>query len=100
MMLRYGLLVLVLVACLTPGGVAAPDLLNVKASLTGVVLADGIVAPGADVADGEPLVYVRTATEPRAVAATAPRDGTVREVLVKPGQRIERGAVIIRLEPK
>lgn len=100
MMSRYGLLVLVLVACLTAGGSAAPAVLDVKASLAGVVLPDGIVALGVQVDDGEPLVYVRTATEPRAVAATAPRDGVVKEVLVRPGQRIERGAVIVRLEPK
>ena len=74
--------------------------MEVKARLAGVVLAEGIVDVGAQVADGQPLLYVQTATQAKSVAATAPRDGTVREVLVRPGQRVERGQVIVRLEPK
>ncbi len=99
-MWRSGVLVLVVVALLAAGGTAGPAVMEVKASLAGIVLAEGTVEVGATVEDGQPLVYVRTATQPRAVAATAPRDGVVREVLVRPGQRIERGDVIVRLEPK
>jgi len=50
---------------------------------------------------GQPLVYVRTAlTGTVSVAARAPHGGSVREVLVKPGQQLERGAVVVRLQPK
>lgn len=82
---------------------AAPRtaLLEVKSSLSGTVLVDDLVAEGTQVTDGQPLVYVRTAlTGTKSVAARAPRDGTVREVLVRAGQRIERGDVLVRLEPK
>jgi biotin carboxyl carrier protein len=82
---------------------AAPRtaLLEVKSSLSGTVLVDDLVAEGTQVTDGPPLVYVRTAlTGTKSVAARAPRDGTVREVLVRAGQRIERGDVLVRLEPK
>ncbi len=99
-MKRSGVLALILVAFVAAGGSAAPAVMEVKASLAGVVLAEGIVDIGAQVADGQPLLYVQTATQAKAVAATAPRDGTVREVLVRPGQRVERGQVIVRLEPK
>ncbi len=99
-MWRTGVLVLVVVAVLAAGGTAGPAVMDVKASLAGIVLAEGIVEVGATVVDGEPLVYVRTTTQPSTVAATAPRDGVVREILVRPGQRIERGDVIVRLEPK
>ena len=55
---------------------------------------------GEVVRDGDPLVYVRTLVG-RGVAARAPVDGTVVEVLVRPGQVIrERGTVVVRLNPK
>jgi len=80
---------------------AAPALLDVKSTLAGTVLADELAQEGMRVEDGQPLVYVRTAlTGARAVAARAPRDGVVREVLVKPGQRVEQGDVVVRLEPR
>ncbi len=99
-MRRYGLGTIVLVAVLAAGVIAAPPVLEVKASLTGVVLEEGLVKEGTEVTDGQPLVYVQTATRSMAVAATAPRDGIVVTVLVRPGQRLERGQVIVRLMPK
>ncbi len=99
-MRRYGLVTIVLVAVLAAGVIAAPPVLEVKASLIGVVLEEGLVTEGTEVTDGQPLVYVRTATRSMAVAATAPRDGVVTAVLVRPGQRLERGQVIVRLMPK
>ncbi len=93
-------MVFILVALLAAVGTAAPGAMDVKASLTGVVLVDGIIEVGAQVDDGQPLVYVRTVTQSKAVAATAPRDGIVTEVLVKAGQRIERGDIVVRIEPK
>jgi biotin carboxyl carrier protein len=78
-----------------------PGWLSVKSSLAGMVLEDHLVKVGDQVEDAQPLVYVRTAlTGAVGVAARAPRDGAVREVLVKPGQRVERGDVVIRLQPK
>lgn len=98
MMRRAGLITLVVIALAAAIGKAAPVLMDVKASLAGVVLADGIVEVGAKVEDGQPLVFIQTVTQSRAVAATAPRDGTVREVLVKAGQRIQRGDIVVRIE--
>lgn len=78
-----------------------PGLLEVKSSLAGVVLEDRLSKPGDQVEDAQPLVYVRTdLTGAVGVAARAPRDGVVHEVLVKAGQRIERGDVVVRMQPK
>jgi len=81
---------------------AAPaDLLEVKSTLAGVVLEDRLVKAGDQIDDAQPLVYVRTPlTGTIGVAARAPRDGVIREVLVQPGQRIERGDIVIRLQPR
>lgn len=79
---------------------AAPGLLDVRATLTGEVMEEGLVRPGQAVRDGDPLVYVRTLVG-RAVAARAPADGSIVEVLVRPGQLIqEKGAVVVRLLPR
>jgi len=97
---RLMLGILVLVAA-TAAAAPQPALLEVKSTLAGTVLADDLVEVGARVEDAQPLVYVRTAlTATKAVAARAPRDGTVREVLVRAGQRIERGDLVVRLEPR
>jgi len=95
-----GAVVLLLVLGLAGAAVAAPRLLEVRATLTGEVLEEGLVRPGQVVRDGEPLVYVR-ALVGRAVAARAPADGTVAEVLVRAGQAIrEKGVVVVRLLPR
>jgi biotin carboxyl carrier protein len=92
---------LLVVAVVVTGAVAAPVLVDVRATLAGTVLAERLVAVGDPVEDGQPLVYVRTElTGTVAVAARAPQDGIVREVLVEPGQRIERGQVVVRLQPR
>lgn len=84
-----------------PGLAAAPLPLEVKSSLAGTVLADHLVKAGDEVEDAQPLVYVRTAlTGAVSVAARAPRPGVVSEVLVRPGLRIERGDIVVRLTPK
>lgn len=93
--------VLVAAAAVASGSVAAPALVDVRATLAGTVLAERLVAVGDQVEDGQPLVYVRTAlTGTVAVAARAPVDGIVREVLVHPGQSVERGQVVVRLQPR
>lgn len=79
---------------------ASAELLEVKSSLAGTVLEDNLVKVGDRVEDAQPLVYVHTTlTGAIAVAARAPANGEVREVLVKPGQRIERGDLVVRLQP-
>ncbi len=79
-----------------PPASPSPDL--VRATIGGVVVET--VSAGDRVAEGEPLVYVRTATKPREVAARAPRDGLVAEVLVRTGQRIQIGDPVVRLLPR
>lgn len=82
-------------------GAAPAGLLDVKSSLAGVVQEDRLVKVGDQVEDAQPLLYVRTAlTGTIGVAARAPQDGVVREVLVQPGQRIERGDIVVRLQPR
>jgi len=94
-------LIVVMVIAATAAAGPQPALLEVKSTLAGTVLADDLVEVGARVEDGQPLVYVRTAlTGTKAVAARAPRDGTVREVLVRPGQRVRQGDVVVRIEPR
>jgi biotin carboxyl carrier protein len=89
-----------LVGALAAGVVAAPRVVDVKATLRGVVLADGLAKLGDDVAEGAPLVYVRTETG-RAVAARAPVDGRIIDVLVRPGTVIrELGTVVAHIDPK
>lgn len=80
---------------------AAPKaLVEVKASLRGEVLADGLAKAGDSVNEGDPLVYVRTQTG-RDVAARATVDGRVAEMLVGPGAVIrDFGTVVARIEPK
>lgn len=101
-MRRLGL-VLVTIAALGASASAAPTaaVVEVKSSLAGIVLADDLVEEGARVDETQPLVYIRTAlTGLKSVAARAPRDGTVSDVLVRPGQRVERGDVVVRLLPR
>jgi biotin carboxyl carrier protein len=80
---------------------AAPrSAVDVKATLRGEVLSDDLAKPGDEVREGAPLVYVKIQTG-RGVAARAPTDGRVLEVLVRPGTLIrELGTVVARLEPK
>ncbi len=101
-MRRLGL-ILVIMTAFAVSALAAPrpDVVDVKSSLAGRVLADDLVEVGDRVEDAQALVYVRTVlTGLRSVAARAPRDGVVREVLVRPGQRVERGDVVVRLQPR
>ncbi len=81
-----------------PGG--PKPIVEVKATLRGEVLADGLVKAGDEVREADPLVYVKTQTG-RGVAARATVDGRVTEVLVQSGALIrELGAVVARIDPK
>ncbi|MDR5682926.1 MAG: hypothetical protein QN163_02720 [Armatimonadota bacterium] len=73
----------------------APDPNLVRATIGGVVVQT--VAVGDAVEEGVPLVFVRTATKPREVAARAPRDAEVADVLVRVGERIRVGDPVVRL---
>ena len=97
---------LVGIVCLCVGALAvtssaAPKAaVEIKATLRGEVLADGLVKVGQDLSEGDPLVYVKTPTG-RGVAARATVDGRVLEVLVRPGTMIrELGMIVVRLDPK
>lgn len=94
-------LVAVSVAALAASAVAAPrQIVDVRANLRGEVMADGLASAGDDVREGDPIVVVRTQTG-QGVAARAPVDGRVVEVLVRPGMMIrELGTVVARVEPK
>jgi len=76
---------------------AVPEPELVRATVGGVVV--DTVRAGEPVEEGAPLVWVRTATKPREVAARAPRNGTVVEVLVQVGGRVRVGDPVVRLGP-
>ncbi len=77
---------------------ASGQLVDQKGVLSGRVLAQGLVAPGTNVREGDVLVGVEGLTGP-AIAVRANIDGKVREVLVKPGDMIRTGDVLVRIEP-
>lgn len=92
--------VTIVLAALSVAGAAPSQMVDVKATLRGEVLAEDLARPGDDVREGAPLVYVKTQTG-RGVAGRAPADGRVVEVLVRPGTVIrELGVVVARLDPK
>lgn len=98
--LRVWLGAAILLVSITVAAAAPKQVVDVKATLRGEVLADDLAKPGDDVREGTPLVYVKTQTG-RGVAARAPDDGKVVEVLVRPGTVIrELGTVVARLDPK
>jgi biotin carboxyl carrier protein len=101
-MMRTIAVSILIVGVLSGAAVSAPaSLTEAKATLAGIVLADGLVEVGAQVQEDQPLVYVRTGLTQRTdVAARSRWNGVVREVLVRPGQRVELGDVLIRIEPR
>ena len=79
-------------------GVSADSLIDQNGVLAGRVVTQGLVAVGSSVKEGAELARVESITE-TAVVARATRDGVVREVLVKPGDKVSVGQVIARIEP-
>lgn len=77
---------------------SANNLVDQKSVLAGRVIAQGLVAEGAPVKEGAVLVKVESIAG-SAVAARAVCDGTVREVLVKPGDLVAVGQTVARIEP-
>jgi biotin carboxyl carrier protein len=93
---------LLIVGALSGTAASAPVALQeARATIAGIVLADGLVEVGVQVQEDQPLVYVRTGLIQRTdVAARSRWTGVVREVLVRPGQRVELGDVLVRIEPR
>lgn len=99
LLLVFGAAIIVAVAA-SAARPASKPLVDIRATIRGEVLAEGLAKPGDNVNEGDALVYVKTQTG-RAVAARATVDGRVAEVLVTPGSMIrELGAVVVRLDPK
>jgi biotin carboxyl carrier protein len=91
----YGLLLL-LVAMVT-WAFAAPNAVEEKSILSGTVIAEKLVVVGQSVKEGDSLVCVNTITG-SAVAARATIDGTIIEVLVKPGDKIKIGDTLVKID--
>lgn len=91
-------LTVVLVLAAVAWAMASGQLVDQKGVLSGRVLAEGLVSPGATVREGDVLVRVDGLTGP-AIAVRANTDGRVGEVLVKPGDMIRSGDVVVRIEP-
>lgn len=92
------IITLILVIGTMAWSLAAGQTVDQRGVLSGNVLSNGLVAPGAMAREGDILVYVETITGP-AVAVRANVDGTVREVLVRPGDKVRTGDVLVRIEP-
>lgn len=73
-------------------------LMDQKSVLTGQVSSNGLVQIGMTVRVGTPLVMIDTPVGP-VPAVRANVDGVVREVLVQPGEKIQPGVILVRLEP-
>ncbi len=73
----------------------AGTLLEIRSSLSGEVT--WTVPVGTTVAEGNELIRISTLTG-EAVAARAPGNGTVKEVMIKNGDRISAGNLVVRIE--
>lgn len=89
------LVTLVLVISVTAWVMAAGHIVDHRSVLSGHVLS--VVNPGTTVQEGTVLVVVGTLTGP-IPAARATTDGVVKEVLVKPGDIIRQGDLVVRIE--
>ncbi|MPL68952.1 hypothetical protein SDC9_14685 [bioreactor metagenome] len=91
------LMVVFLTMAIAAWAIGANALVDQKVVLSGTVVGQGLVAPGATVREGDTLLVVSTITGP-VPAARATCDGVVREVLVKPGDRVKSNDVVVRIE--
>lgn len=96
---RMLFLCLVIFATLVTSVWAAGGFVVQKSVLSGNVTAEGLVAPGTAVREGDILVKVETLTG-ALPAARATGDGVVKEVLVKPGDAIQIDQIVARIEMK
>ena len=89
--------VLALVLLLMAGTVFAAGLVDHKAVLSGRVSGQDLANAGPDVREGDVLVRVETVAGAQP-AVRAAVNGVVREVLVRPGDTIQAGKVVVRVE--
>ena len=78
--------------------VSAANQVDLKGVLAGRVVAQDLVTAGTAVKEGRVLVRVESITG-TAPAVRATMDGVVREVLVRPGDMVHAGDVLVRIEP-
>ncbi len=76
----------------------ADTLVAQTSTLSGTVSAQGLVLQGAVVREGQVIVAIESVAGV-ASAARATVDGTVVEVLVKPGDRVKSGQIVARIKP-
>ena len=91
-------LTVLLVIGVVAWSLAAGQTVDQRGVLSGSVMSKGLVATGAVAREGDILVYVETITGP-AAAVRANVDGVVREVLVRPGDTVKTGDVLVKIEP-
>ena len=77
---------------------AAGQTVDQRSVLSGSVSPNGLVVAGTMAREGDILVYVETITGP-AAAVRANVDGVVREVVVRPGDKVKTGDIVVRIEP-
>lgn len=82
----------------TVWAVSANSLMDQRSVLTGKVVAQELVSAGTPVKEGRVLVRVTSITG-TAPAVRANVDGMVQEVLVKPGDTVRAGDVLVRIQP-
>lgn len=88
---------LALVLLLAVGTVFAAGVVDHKAVLSGRVSGQDLASAGQDVREGDVLVRVETVAGAQP-AVRAAMNGVVREVLVRPGDTIQAGKVVVRVE--
>lgn len=96
---KITLLIVILIVAVAAWTVWANSLVDQKVVLSGQVSARGMAAPGTVVREGDILLVVDTITGPLP-AARATVDGVVREVLVRPGDTVKSGDVVVRIEAR
>lgn len=72
---------------------------RVRATASGEVLANGLVAVGATVKSGDTVVFVKGSNGQPLAAGKAQFAGRVVEVLVKPGDMLETDRPVVSVEP-
>ncbi|MBI2247771.1 MAG: hypothetical protein HYY39_07185 [Armatimonadetes bacterium] len=70
-----------------------------RSTVDGEVVAQGLVTVGARVKKGDPVTYAKGSDGKVVVAARAEHAGTVAQVLVKPGVKIEEGRAAVTIIP-
>jgi biotin carboxyl carrier protein len=90
---------LVLVALTATWVFAAGHSVEEKSVLSGTVITDSLAVTGQVVKEGDILVCVDTITGP-AVASRATTDGIVSAVLIKAGDQIKQGDIVVKIESR